>query len=184
MPRANQHWVPRLAQTLPAELARLEATAAGHRADFERQRDRADRLMAELLKATAETMAAKEAAARLEGRTCGLTIAALDKKARFPDGVERSPRHKWPPTAAPQQRSRLTFRRSRANVHPAMSRRLLRGGHLRQSRPRSRSSPDVARRGGRQPRCPSPLWPLPWPRLATEVWPHVHLCSAVKELRR
>src|ERR1700751_6204247 len=42
---------------LQAEIARLEATAAGHRADFERERDRADRLTAELLQATAESMA-------------------------------------------------------------------------------------------------------------------------------
>ena len=52
---------------LQAEIARLEATAANHRADYERERERADRLMVELLQATAETMAAKEAAARLEG---------------------------------------------------------------------------------------------------------------------
>ncbi len=52
---------------LQAEIARLEATATGHRADYERERERADRLMVELLQATAETMAAKEAAARLEG---------------------------------------------------------------------------------------------------------------------
>ena len=60
---------------LHAEIARLEGTAAGHRADFERERERADRLMVELLQAAAETMAAKEAAARLEGflRTGGLT---------------------------------------------------------------------------------------------------------------
>jgi DNA-binding Lrp family transcriptional regulator len=53
--------------TLNAEVARLETTGAGHRADFERERDRAEQLMAELLKATAEAMAAKEAAARLDG---------------------------------------------------------------------------------------------------------------------
>ena len=52
---------------LQAEIALLEATAAGHRADFERERERADRLMVELLQATAETMAAKDATARLEG---------------------------------------------------------------------------------------------------------------------
>jgi len=52
---------------LQAEIARLQTTAAGHRADFERERERADRLMVELLQATAETMAAREAAARLEG---------------------------------------------------------------------------------------------------------------------
>ena len=62
---------------------RLEARAAGHRADFERERERADRLMAELLQATAETTAAKEATARLEGevaalRTGGRTDSSID----------------------------------------------------------------------------------------------------------
>jgi hypothetical protein len=52
---------------LQTEIARLEITAAGHRADFERERERADRLLIELLQANAETTAAKEAAARLEG---------------------------------------------------------------------------------------------------------------------
>ncbi len=65
---------------LQAEIARLEATAATHRADYERERERADRLMVELLQATAETMAAKEAAARLEGllRTDGRTGGSID----------------------------------------------------------------------------------------------------------
>ena len=53
--------------TLQAEVARLAATAAGHRADFERERERADRLMVELQQANADTMAAREATARLEG---------------------------------------------------------------------------------------------------------------------
>jgi len=57
---------------LQAEIARLEATAAGHRADFERERDRADRLTAELLQATAEMVAAKEMRARLEGEVAAL----------------------------------------------------------------------------------------------------------------
>ena len=73
-------------ETLQAELAKVEATATGHRADFERERDRADKLMvdadklmAELLKMTAETlraeldaMTAKEATARLEGELAAL----------------------------------------------------------------------------------------------------------------
>jgi len=65
---------------LQAEIARLETTAAGHRADFERERERADRLMVELLQATAETMAAKEAMARLEGlmRSDGRTGGSID----------------------------------------------------------------------------------------------------------
>jgi hypothetical protein len=54
-------------EALQAELAKVEALAAGHRADFERERERAEALMAELLRATANTLAAKEAAARLEG---------------------------------------------------------------------------------------------------------------------
>jgi hypothetical protein len=66
---------------LETEIARLEAIAAGHRADFERERERADRLMVELLQATAETMAAKEATARLEGflRTSGRAGSPSDK---------------------------------------------------------------------------------------------------------
>jgi hypothetical protein len=58
--------------TLQAEIARLETSAAGHRADFERERERTDRLMAELLQAAAETTAAREAAARLEGEIAAL----------------------------------------------------------------------------------------------------------------
>ena len=59
-------------EALKAKIARLEARAAGHRADFERERERADRLTVELLQATAETVAAKEAAARLEGEVAAL----------------------------------------------------------------------------------------------------------------
>jgi len=66
---------------LQAEIARLEALAAGHRADFERERERADRLMVELLQATSETMAAKEATARLEGflQTSGRAGGSSDR---------------------------------------------------------------------------------------------------------
>src|SRR5947208_17118277 len=67
---------------LQVEIARLEAMAASHRADFERERERADRLMVELLQATAETMAAKEATARLEGflRTGGRAGGSIDSQ--------------------------------------------------------------------------------------------------------
>ena len=40
---------------LQSELAKVEALAAGHRADFEHERERADRLITELLRATADT---------------------------------------------------------------------------------------------------------------------------------
>ncbi len=61
-------------ESLEAELARievekrcLEATAAGHRADFERERDRADNALAEASKMAVLAMTARETAARLEG---------------------------------------------------------------------------------------------------------------------
>ena len=65
----------------------LEAVAGGHRADFEHERERADRLMADLLHATAEATTAREAAARLEGevavlRARALTDSSIDKTER------------------------------------------------------------------------------------------------------
>jgi len=59
-------------EALKAEITRLETTAADHRADLERERERADRLAVELLQATAEMMAAKEMTARLEGEVAAL----------------------------------------------------------------------------------------------------------------
>src|SRR5258706_12881218 len=50
-------------EALKAEIARLETTADDHRADFERERERADRLAGELLHATAGSMAANEVTA-------------------------------------------------------------------------------------------------------------------------
>jgi hypothetical protein len=52
---------------LEVEKQCLEATAAGHRADFEHERDRCDALMSETLKLTGIAMSAREKAARLEG---------------------------------------------------------------------------------------------------------------------
>jgi hypothetical protein len=65
---------------LQAEIVRLEAAAAGHRADFEHERERADRLMVELRQANAEAMAAREAKARLEGslRSGGGAVGSID----------------------------------------------------------------------------------------------------------
>jgi hypothetical protein len=65
---------------LHVEIARLEAIAAGHRADFERERERTDRLMVELLQATAETIAARETTARLEGFLRTRTAGSSDSK--------------------------------------------------------------------------------------------------------
>ena len=59
-------------EILESEFARVEAAAATHRADFERERERCERLMAEVLKATADQMAAREAAARIAGELAAL----------------------------------------------------------------------------------------------------------------
>ena len=63
-------------EALKAEIARLETTAADHRADFDRECERADRLTVELLQATAEIMAAKEMTARLEREVAALRTGA------------------------------------------------------------------------------------------------------------
>jgi hypothetical protein len=54
-------------QTLESDFAKVEAAAAMHRADFERERERCERLIAEVLKSTAELIATREAAAKLAG---------------------------------------------------------------------------------------------------------------------
>jgi hypothetical protein len=59
-------------ESLEADFAKVEAAAAVHRADFERERERCERLMAEVLKATAELMAAREASARIAGELAAL----------------------------------------------------------------------------------------------------------------
>jgi hypothetical protein len=59
-------------ETLEADFAKVEAAAAMHRADFERERERCERPMAEVLKSTAELMAAREAAARIAGELAAL----------------------------------------------------------------------------------------------------------------
>jgi hypothetical protein len=61
-----------LFESLKAAIARLEARAADHQADFDRERERADHLTVELLQATAEAMAAKEVTARLEDEVAAL----------------------------------------------------------------------------------------------------------------
>jgi len=72
---------------LHVEIAQLEASVASHRADFEHERARADRLMAELRQATAEAAAAREAAARLEGE-----VAVLRARAHTDSSIEKTER--------------------------------------------------------------------------------------------
>jgi hypothetical protein len=61
----------------------LRATAAGHREDFERERDRTDKLMAELLKATAELVTAKETTAKLGGELAVLRVRPVEAPCRL-----------------------------------------------------------------------------------------------------
>jgi chromosome segregation ATPase len=79
-------WTAKVA-ALEAEIVQLEARAAGHRADFEHERARADRLMVELLQARAEITAAREAAARLEGE-----VAVLRTRARTDSSIDKTER--------------------------------------------------------------------------------------------
>ena len=60
-------------ETLQAELIETKAIANGHRADFERECERTNKLLAELLKTTSESTGARERAALLEGKLSMLT---------------------------------------------------------------------------------------------------------------
>jgi len=70
-------------EALKAEIARLEARVADRRADFERERERADRLTVELLQATTKTMAAEKMTARLEAE-----VAALRTRGRAGGSID------------------------------------------------------------------------------------------------
>lgn len=60
-------------ETLQTELADMKVIASGHRADFERECERTNKLLAELLKVSTESMSARERAALLEGKLSMLT---------------------------------------------------------------------------------------------------------------
>jgi hypothetical protein len=55
-------------EALQAELIEMEVIAKGHRADFERECERTNKLLAELLRASTESATAREKAALLEGK--------------------------------------------------------------------------------------------------------------------
>ena len=67
-------------EALETELAKVEAAAAGHRADFERERDRSDKLLSEVLRATVDLMSAKDAAARAEGELVVVRVQAQGER--------------------------------------------------------------------------------------------------------
>ena len=77
-PRRNSSALNTRIEQLQAELAKLEmekncleASVAAHRGDFERERDRCDKLIAETLVLNKVAMSARENAARLEGEVSG-----------------------------------------------------------------------------------------------------------------
>lgn len=55
-----------------AEIKRLEMVAASYRTDFERERERTDQLVGELLRMTATAMHAESARTELEGELVAL----------------------------------------------------------------------------------------------------------------
>lgn len=59
---------------LRAEIVQLASTVAMHRADVERERERADRLAAELARQSAETVSVRETTTRLEGALAALQV--------------------------------------------------------------------------------------------------------------
>jgi hypothetical protein len=59
-------------ETLQTELGKVEAVAAGHRADFEQERQRSEQLMSEMLGAIEDATSAREKTARLEGELATL----------------------------------------------------------------------------------------------------------------
>jgi hypothetical protein len=61
-------------EALQTELAKVEAAAAGHRADFERERQRAQELVSQLLGAIDDAMTAREKTARLEGELATMRL--------------------------------------------------------------------------------------------------------------
>jgi hypothetical protein len=101
-PRADNSALNARIEQLQADLARLEveknyleASVVEHRADFERERDRCDKLMAETLVLTKVAMSARENAAQLEGevsarrgrRWWGQLVAPRRASARRPAGT-------------------------------------------------------------------------------------------------
>src|ERR1700746_3099075 len=96
-------------ESLPAALVKLGATAARHRADYERERDRADRLVSELLKVTANTT--NEMAAKLEGEIAALRLASegrADIMMGAMASLDRLPAP-WPMTGRAPPRDSWTF---------------------------------------------------------------------------
>jgi hypothetical protein len=94
-------------EALQAELLEMEAIASGHRADFERECERTNKLLAELLTAGARTAAAREKVAQLEGKLSVLTLPFRQRLAMLAPLPAPKPRPRASaPNAPPDDRLR------------------------------------------------------------------------------
>jgi len=75
---------------LEAENNALRATADGHRADFERERERSDTLLLEIVRFTAAVLSAREKAARLEGELVACRARSWSRRLAGLRGTARS----------------------------------------------------------------------------------------------
>ena len=71
---------------LETENSAIEAIAAGHRADFERERERGDKLMTNTMTLASVAMSAQAKAVRLESELISATVSVLDKAPHTPAG--------------------------------------------------------------------------------------------------
>ena len=85
-------------EQLQAELARvevekrrIEVSAAGHRADFERERERCNTLMVEALTLAKHAMSAREKAARLEGELAAHRVGGWWRRLVAPQTAVSEP---------------------------------------------------------------------------------------------
>jgi hypothetical protein len=103
-PRADFDALKARIEQLQAEVAKLEtekssieAIAAGHRADFEREREHSDKLMTDTLTLAAVTMSAREKTARLEGQLAArrsqfwMKLPARIERRETPSGRQSRP---------------------------------------------------------------------------------------------
>jgi hypothetical protein len=79
--------------TLQADLVEMKVIAGGHRADFERETERSNRLMAELSKANSETTAAREKAAYFAGKLSTSKPSAIKQRwwRKLADAITHAP---------------------------------------------------------------------------------------------
>jgi hypothetical protein len=97
-------------EALQADLLEMEAVAKGHRSDFERECERTNKLLAELIRVTTETVAAREKAALLEGKVSVLSQLPQPRRSALADAFA----HALPQAASSLRQSIGRFARSQS----------------------------------------------------------------------